>query len=107
MEYKLEIYTPEEYVTPIRDVLNAVGAGVVGDYDSVVSVVKISGFWRPTEKANPATGEVGKINFGEEVRVDVRCRKELVRQTMAAVREIHPYEELAINVIPLANHEFE
>ncbi|EGA69089.1 nitrogen regulatory protein PII [Vibrio sinaloensis DSM 21326] len=107
MEYKLEIYTPEAHVIAIRDTLNAAGAGVVGDYDSVVSVVNISGFWRPTSNANPVTGQIGEINFGHEVRVDVRCRRDRVKQAMAAVREVHPYEEVVINVIPLANHEFE
>ncbi|PWF66908.1 cation tolerance protein CutA, partial [Vibrio sp. T9] len=34
MEFKLEIYAPETEVIAIRDVLNSVGAGVVGDYDS-------------------------------------------------------------------------
>ncbi|BFN30973.1 hypothetical protein VHTUMSATKI_11680 [Vibrio harveyi] len=49
MEFKLEIYAPETEVVAIRDALNSVGAGVVGDYDGVISIVKISGFWRPTE----------------------------------------------------------
>ena len=38
MEFKLEIYAPETEVVAIRDVLNSVGAGVVGDYDSVILV---------------------------------------------------------------------
>ncbi|MDF6016849.1 hypothetical protein JHL06_25740, partial [Vibrio harveyi] len=33
MEFKLEIYAPDTEVVAIRDALNSVGAGVVGDYD--------------------------------------------------------------------------
>ncbi|EHU5198893.1 TPA: hypothetical protein RQJ80_004337 [Vibrio vulnificus] len=106
MEFKLEIYAPETEVIAIRDVLNSVGAGVVGDYDSVISIVKISGFWRPTETSEPVTGEKGKINFGEEVRIDVRCQEPLVQATLDAVRKVHPYEEPVINVLPLYNHKF-
>ena len=106
MEFKLEIYAPESDVIAIRDALNSVGAGVIGNYDSVISVVKISGFWRPTEHAEPVTGEKNKINFGEEVRIDVRCKEPLVQSALNAVRRVHPYEEPAINIIPLANHQF-
>ncbi|EKM29551.1 nitrogen regulatory protein PII [Vibrio harveyi] len=86
MEFKLEIYAPETEVVAIRDALNSVGAGVVGDYDSVISIVKISGFWRPTEGSEPVTGEKGEINFGEEVRIDVRCQESLVQAALDAIR---------------------
>ncbi len=106
MEFKLEIYAPETEVVAIRDALNSVGAGVVGDYDSVISIVNISGFWRPTEGSEPVTGEKGEINFGEEVRIDVRCQESLVQAALDAIRTIHPYEEPVINILPLYNHKF-
>ncbi|USD66984.1 divalent cation tolerance protein CutA [Vibrio sp. SCSIO 43136] len=106
MEYKLEIYCPASSVIPLRDALNEVGAGVVGHYDSVMSVIQIQGFWRPTDGANPVTGEKNVINSGEEVRLDVRCHESLVKQAIAAIRQVHPYEEPAINIVPLANHHF-
>ncbi|MDK9762353.1 hypothetical protein KI743_10085 [Vibrio sp. D420a] len=106
MEFKLEIYAPESEVIAIRDALNSAGAGVVGNYDSVISIVKISGFWRPNSKAQPVTGSKGEINFGEEVRIDVRCKKERVQAALDAVRAVHPYEEPVINILPLYNHEF-
>ncbi|HHX8507374.1 TPA: hypothetical protein ACVO0I_004735 [Vibrio diabolicus] len=106
MEYKLEIYAPESEVIQIRDALNAVGAGVIGNYDSVMSVVAISGFWRPMENANPVTGEKNQINFGQEVRIDIRCEESIVQQALDAVRGVHPYEEPAINIVPLSNHQF-
>lgn len=106
MEYKIEIYAPESEVISIRDTLNAVGAGIVGNYNSVISVVNISGYWRPLEEASPVTGKKNRINYGEEVRIDVRCQKESVQVVLDAVREVHPYEEPVINIIPLSNHDF-
>lgn len=106
MEYKLEIYAPESEIISIRNALNSVRVGVIGNYDSVVSVVKITGFWRPMENANPVTGEKNQINFGEEVRIDVRCKQSLVQMALNAVREVHPYEEPVINILQLSNHEF-
>lgn len=106
MEYKLEIYAPESEIVNIRDALISVGAGVVDQYDSVVSVVNISGFWRPLEKSKPVNGLRGVINFGKEVRIDVRCKEEIIQKALNFVKEIHPYEEPMINVLPLANHKF-
>ena len=106
MEFKLEIYAPESEITAIRDALNSAGAGVVGNYDSVISIVKISGFWRPNSQSKPVTGEKNQVNFGEEVRIDVRCKKERVQAALDAVRAVHPYEEPAINILPLYYHEF-
>ncbi len=57
MQYKLEIYTPETEVVAIRDALIEVGVGILGNYDSVISIVRISGYWRPNELASPVTGE--------------------------------------------------
>ncbi len=107
MQYKLEIFAPESEVIKIRDLLIEVGAGVVGEYDAVISVVNISGFWRPNGLSNPVTGDKNKINFGHEVRIDVRCEKDKVAMALDAIRKAHPYEEPVINVIALANHEFE
>lgn len=107
MEYKLEIYAPKSEVESIRDTLISVGAGIVGNYDSVISIVNISGFWRPGDQSNPVTGEKGVINYGEEVRIEARCPREKVSQALQQIRIVHPYEEPVINIIPLANHEFD
>lgn len=106
MEYKLEIYAPESEIEPIRATLVAEGSGVVGAYDSVIAISYINGYWRPSAYATPTTGEKNQLNFGAEVRIDVRCPQERVKSTIAAVKAIHPYEEPVINVIPLANHLF-
>lgn len=42
-----------------------------------------------------------KISEEEEYKVEVTIKKENLEKTMAAVKEIHPYEEPVINVIPL------
>ncbi|MFZ3516663.1 hypothetical protein LC147_26710 [Vibrio harveyi] len=46
------------------------------------------------------------MNFGEEVRLDVRCQESLVQAALDAIRAIHPYEEPVINILPLYNHKF-
>jgi hypothetical protein len=98
---KIEIYVPEEFIIPIRDVLHHVGAGRIGDYDHVLSITNVSGYWRPLADAKPYNGTKGSIHFGQECKIEVRCPIDLVEKSIKAVKQVHPYEEPIINVIPL------
>lgn len=106
-EVKIEIYTPKEYIVKLREELNKVNACKVGQYDNVISITDIRGYWRPLEGADPYNGEVGKVCEGEECKVEIRCKAEYVKNAIKVIKAIHPYEEPLINVIPILNDLFE
>lgn len=106
-QVKLEIFVPQGYVDQIREALAKAGAGVIGNYDHCLAITQITGSFRPLEGANPFDGQVGKISTVTEYKVEVNCRRELVKQAIQTVKSVHPYEEPLINIIPLANHLFE
>lgn len=106
-EVKIEIYIPEEYTIKLRDELNKANACKVGDYDNVASVTNVRGYWRPLEGSNPFNGKVGKVCEAEECKVEIRCKREYVKDAMNAIKKIHPYEEPLINIIPIINELFE
>jgi hypothetical protein len=58
------------------------------------------------EGSTPAVGEVGKLYYGGECKIEVNCREEYLIAAIQAVREVHPYEEPVINVILLANARY-
>ena len=105
-EVKLEIFVPPEYALPIRDELAKIGVGVIGNYDHCVALTPVQGYYRPLPEANPFAGEIGKISEVVEYKVEVNCRRELVKEAIKVIKGVHPYEEPLINVIPLANHLF-
>jgi hypothetical protein len=106
-EYKIEVYVPESHLDAVRDALHDAGAGRIGSYDRCLSVTTVRGFWRPLDGSNPFIGEAGEIAEGMEYKIEVRCDKAHVAQAVSAVRAVHPYEEPVINVIPLANQDFD
>lgn len=106
-EVKLEIYIPEEFVVPLRDALARIGLCQVGNYSHVISYQDTKGFWKPLEDSNPYQGTKGEICAGSESKMEVRCPAEKVVQAMTVIREIHPYEEPLINIVPLLNQYFE
>lgn len=105
-EFKIEIYVPKEFIIPLREGLNKVNACKVGDYDNVMSITDVRGYWRPLESATPFNGDKNEINEGTECKIEIRCKREYVKDALDIIKEIHPYEEPLVNIIPLANSYF-
>ncbi|MFZ5883691.1 MAG: divalent cation tolerance protein CutA [Chloroflexota bacterium] len=103
---KLEIFVPQDHALKLADALSEIGVGVIGNYDHCVALTPVRGFFRPLPGSNPFEGEQGKINEVAEYKLEVNCRRELVKEALQAIKRVHPYEEPVINVIPLANHLF-
>ena len=99
--FKLEIYIPESHLKALQAALQASGAGRIGNYDSCMAHSHVKGTWRPLEGANPYIGEVGTLSEAYELKVEVNVEKDRLKRTIQAIRDIHPYEEPLINVIPL------
>ena len=82
---KLEIFIPATHFRILQKALQSVDAGHIGNYNSCLSYSPVKGTWRPLEGTTPYISK----------------KNEILEKTMAAVKEIHPYEEPVINVIPL------
>ena len=106
-EVKLEIYTPEEFVVPLRDALAGIDLCRIGNYSHVISYQDTKGFWKPLEDSTPYNGIKGEICSGSESKMEVRCPVSKVKEAMNVIRKIHPYEEPLINIVPLLNQYFE
>lgn len=106
-EVKIEVYIPEEDVVKLREALNEVNAGKIGNYDNCIAVTKVKGHFRPLEEASPYSGKVGEVYEGDEAKIEIRCKMEYVEDAIKVIREIHPYEEPVYNIIPILNHFFE
>lgn len=104
---KIEIFIPEEYTNKLREGLNNIGALGVGNYDNVMSITKIKGYWRPLAGANPFDGTVGKISEADEDKIEFSTDIKNIENIIKTVKEIHPYEEPVINIIPLLNDRFD
>ena len=55
----------------------------------------------PGEGAHPAIGEVGKLESVEEERIEAVCARDLLPAVITAIKRVHPYEEVALDVYPL------
>ena len=98
---KLEIFIPETHLAQLQAALQKVDAGHIGNYDSCMSISRVIGTWRPLDGSDPYIGSTGEVSKEEELKVEVRIAAEQMKETMEAVKAVHPYEEPVIYVIPL------
>ena len=98
---KLEIFLPAAYLEVLQRALGKVDAGHIGRYDRCLSYAPVTSCWRPLEGTRPYLGTQGAVSCEPELKVEVVCRMERLEETLEAVKQVHPYEEPVINVIPL------
>ena len=98
---KLEICSPESHFYALQKALQDVDAGHIGNYDSCLSYSPVMGTWRPLEGTHPYIGEQNAVSCEPELKVEVTIRAERLKETVAAIKAVHPYEEPVINAIPL------
>ena len=100
---KLVVYCPNDYVSVIEKALFDAGAGQIGNYAECDFVQEGIGAFKPIEGANPFEGKIGMRSLSEESKIEVLVSNHILSKVISAVKEVHPYEEVAYDVIPLSN----
>lgn len=98
---KVTVFVPESHAEAVREAMAEAGAGRIGDYEACAFALSGTGFFRPTEAADPYQGEAGRLERAPELRLEAEVPRWLLGAVQRAVREAHPYEEVAMDVVPL------
>ena len=98
---KIFVTVPKEQIDEVRTAVLEAGAGHIGNYTHCSSVVDCIGTFKPNDLANPYLGNKNKLEFVEEIKLEVVCNIEQVKDILLIIREVHPYEEPAIDIVPL------
>jgi len=99
--YKICVYVPENSVENVKQALFHAGAGRIGNYDSCCWQTDGIGQFRPLENSNPAIGSLGEVEQVREVKIELVCEDDLIKQAIQAMKDSHPYEEPAFDVLQL------
>ena len=102
---KIIVTIPLENVQEVRNAICEAGAGVIGNYTHCSMSTKCVGTFKPTDKVNPYIGEKNNLEFVDEEKLEVVCDVEKVKEVISTLRKVHPYEEPAIDIIPLFDEE--
>jgi hypothetical protein len=97
-QHKIVVFVPVSHADAMREAIGRAGGGKLGRYSYCSFSVRGIGRFRPEEGAQPAIGQVGKLEEVEEERIEITCDTLLVRDVVAAIVSAHPYEEPVLDV---------
>ena len=97
--FKLCCYIPESHVEAVKAALFDAGAGRIGNYEHCAWQVLGQGQFRPLAGSKPFIGAQDVLETVAEYRVEMVCADEVIADVIDALRQAHPYEEPAFDVI--------
>lgn len=100
---KLVTFVPVENTTQVLNALYEAGAGNIGNYSGCSFRTAGTGTFTPNEEANPHIGAQNKPEQVHEDRIEVVMPSHLSGKILEALRNAHPYEEVAYYSSSLEN----
>jgi dinuclear metal center YbgI/SA1388 family protein len=100
---KVVTYAPIDYAEKVRTAMFDAGGGNIGNYDQCSFNIEGTGTFRGNEHTDPFVGKQGKFQEEIEVRIEILVPDFKVNSVLEALRESHPYEEVAHEVYPIEN----
>ncbi|MBK7970387.1 MAG: Nif3-like dinuclear metal center hexameric protein [Bacteroidetes bacterium] len=100
---KLVTFAPTEVVDKVKNALFAAGAGSIGNYDECSFSLAGTGTFRGNEQSKPVIGVPLQREELTESRIEVLFESRLQTSVLHALRDSHPYEEIAFDIYSIDN----
>ena len=100
---KLYTFVPVKEAARVRTALFEAGAGSIGNYSECSFNTEGTGTFKGDENTNPFAGKPGEQHQEPEIKIEVMFPAYLQNKLVAALKAAHPYEEVAYDIVSLAN----
>ena len=100
---KLYCFVPLTHLAAVRTAIFEAGAGHIGGYSECSWSVEGTGTFKGGDSTQPFLGQPGIRHEEKEARLEAILPVWLSRQVVHAMIAAHPYEEVAYDLVPLAN----
>ena len=100
---KLFTFVPVDKAAPVRQAIFEAGGGHIGNYSECSFNSEGIGTFKAGGGTNPYVGTIGHLHTEKEVKIEVIFPSYLQGRLVAALKEAHPYEEVAYDIVALAN----
>lgn len=100
---KLFTFVPVDHAEKVRTALFDAGGGQIGNYSECSFNSEGTGTFRAGEGANPFVGQLNERHSEPEIKLELVFPAHLQGNMIRALRAAHPYEEVAFDVVALAN----
>ncbi|MBK1895730.1 Nif3-like dinuclear metal center hexameric protein [Chryseobacterium paridis] len=100
---QLTVFVPKDYSEQVKESLFSAGAGNIGFYDECSFSINGNGTFRPVAGSNPFSGQQNIRENADENMVSVIFESYKQGQIISAMKNAHPYEEVAYQIYSLDN----
>jgi dinuclear metal center YbgI/SA1388 family protein len=100
---KLYTYIPVEYTQQLQEALFAIGAGQIGNYSDCSFTTIGEGTFTGNKESNPTIGNKNERTTVMESKIEFIFPAWLQQKVIATLKENHPYEEVAYEIITIDN----
>jgi len=104
---KLYTFAPSNKAETVRNAIFNAGGGHIGNYSECSFNAEGTGTFKASEGTHPYVGEVDKLHTENEIKIEVIFPFWLEDQIIKAMKQAHPYEEVAYDVVSLSNRHQE
>ncbi len=95
---KIVTFVPPSHVDAVAEAMARAGAGIIGNYERCSFRTTGTGTFQGNPSSNPAIGTRGILEEVPEVRLEMVTQQWDVDRVIRAMRDAHPYEEVAYDV---------
>jgi dinuclear metal center YbgI/SA1388 family protein len=100
---KLVTFCPPSHASQVREAIFNAGAGHIGNYDCCSYNTTGEGTFRALAGAKPFVGELNNLHTEPEVRIETVFPSFLETAVINALKQAHPYEEVAYDIYTISN----
>jgi dinuclear metal center YbgI/SA1388 family protein len=104
---KLVTFVPHQHSEEVLNALYRAGAGQIGNYKNCSFQVQGKGTFMPNDQAAPFIGNSNQQESVDEIRLEVIFPEHLTSRIVGALKQTHPYEEVAHYISSLKNENQE
>ncbi len=99
--YEVSFYVPKYDTERVKLAMFEAGSGTnkSSNYTQCAWQTEGKGQFMPTQNAKPAIGKLDQLEIIPEYKVEMLCSSECINQVISAMKETHPYEEIAYSVV--------
>tara|TARA_B100000029_G_C17547646_1_gene949009 strand:+ start:11 stop:1108 length:1098 start_codon:yes stop_codon:yes gene_type:complete len=101
---KLTTYIPQENADRLKSEIFKIGGGSIGKYDNCSFSYDGLGTFKGNKNSNPKIGKKLKMSEVKEICVNITFLKHLEQRIINVLKDVHPYEEIAYEIVTLDNY---
>ena len=98
---KIAVFVPLNHCDIVREAIGEADGGIIGNYSYCSFSSRGIGRFKPNDKANPHIGKTNQREEVEEEKIEFVCLRKNAQKIIDAIKKVHPYEEVALDIYPV------